>query len=148
MDFLSTVGVQELNGFAELSASYNAVVDKQELFTLDKLVNGNKLHLCNLVSHGLALRHEAAGPCGGVLYKWACERNAASVCVTDCVRNAGGSGQEPGILHRKICRKISLKNPFHFTISFIIFQLISKILLYFLSYFLSGSSPCNTFLWI
>ena len=89
MDFLSTVGVQELNSFAELSASYNAVVDKQELFTLDKLVNGNKLHLCNLVSHGLALRHEAAGPCGGVLYKWACERNAASVCVTDCVRNAG-----------------------------------------------------------
>ena len=39
MDFLSTVGVQELNSFAELSASYNAVVDKQELFTLDKLVN-------------------------------------------------------------------------------------------------------------
>ena len=89
MDFLSTVGVQELNSFTELSASYNAVVDKQELFTLDKLVNGNKLHLCNLVSHGLALRHEAAGPCVGVLYKWACERNAASVCVTDCVRNAG-----------------------------------------------------------
>ena len=33
MDFLSTVGVQELNSFAELSASYNAVVDKQELLT-------------------------------------------------------------------------------------------------------------------
>lgn len=89
MHFLCTVGIQELNSFAKLRASYDTVVNKQELLSLDQFVNGDKLHLCNLVSHGLALRHKAARPGGGVLYKWACERNAASVCITDGMRNAG-----------------------------------------------------------
>ena len=89
MHFLGAVGIQELYRFTHLRSSDDAVVYEQELLPLDEFVHGDKLHLCNLVSHGLALRHEAARPGGGILYKRTCERDTAAVCVAYRVGNAG-----------------------------------------------------------
>ena len=88
MYFLSTVLIKELYCFSHLSSSYYAVVNEQQFFTLNKLVDRNQLHFSYLISHCLVGRHKASGPCGSVLDKRTCERDTAPVCVAYCVRYA------------------------------------------------------------
>ncbi len=86
MYFLCAVLIEELYRLSHLCAADDTVIDKEELLSLDKLMNGYKLHLGNYVSHALIRRHEASRPCGGILYKRTCKRDTAPVCVADSVR--------------------------------------------------------------
>ena len=89
MYLFRSVGVQKFNGFPHLSSSYDAVIHKQQLFALYKLMNRYKLHFCHLVSHGLILRHKASGPSGCIFYKRSCEGNPASIGVAYGMRHSG-----------------------------------------------------------
>ena len=87
MHFLCAVLIQELDCFPHLSASYDTVINEQQFLALDKLVDRDELHLCDHISHTLALGHKASRPGGGVLDKGSCERNSAAVSVADSVGN-------------------------------------------------------------
>ncbi len=52
-------------------------------------MNGNHLHLCNLVTLALVGGHETSRPCGSIFDKGSCKGNTAFVCITDCVGCSG-----------------------------------------------------------
>ena len=58
--------VQEIDCFPHLGPPDDRIVDEQEPFIPDQGVHGDQLHVRHLVAHRLVLRHEAAGPGGGI----------------------------------------------------------------------------------
>ena len=87
MDFLRTVFIEKLNRFPHLCAPNNAVIYEKKFLAPNEFRNRNQLHFCNPIPHGLIGWHEASRPCGCILDKRSCKWNAASVGVTNGVRN-------------------------------------------------------------
>ena len=85
MDLLCTAIIEEVGRFTELSSADYGIVYKQKLLSVDKIVDRDKLHLCDQITLVLMGRHKRTRPGGSVLNEGTRVLNARLVCVSYCV---------------------------------------------------------------
>ena len=89
MHFGSSGFVQELHGALQLGAADDGVVHEEKFLALYQFRHRDHLHLGDLISHLLLLRHEGPGPGRGVFNERPCERLVALIGVAYGMRHAG-----------------------------------------------------------
>ena len=89
MDFLCTAGIEEFGGFTKLGAADDGIIDEEQTLALDEIVNGDELHVGNLIADLLIGRHEGTGPGRGVLDERTGEWDALLVGIAYSVGSTG-----------------------------------------------------------
>ena len=67
---------------------HEGVINKEQTLVFDQFMNGNLLHLRDLISLFLTGRNKTSRPSRSILNKRSGKRNAAFLRITDCVRRS------------------------------------------------------------
>ncbi|MPM52698.1 hypothetical protein SDC9_99459 [bioreactor metagenome] len=89
MNSLGTAVVEVTDGVPHLGAAYDRIVHDEQPLTLDEVLNRHQLHTGDEVAHALILRHEGAGPGGGVFDERPCKGHAGGRGKSDGVGSTG-----------------------------------------------------------
>ena len=88
MYLFGAVPVQKIGRAAHLRAAHQRVVDQDQPFAADHVVDGDELHVRNQVAAALVLRHERARPGRRVFDEGPRQRDVRAVRIADRVRRA------------------------------------------------------------
>ena len=97
--FFCTAVIEELCGFSELCTANDGVVDEEQLFAVDELVDRDQLHFCDQIAFFLMSGREGAGPGRRILNERSGEFHVGFVGVADgmCDTGVGDACDEVGL---------------------------------------------------